>query len=197
MLGNIYLHYALVTSFEDQIRPRLKGRAWRMWYADDLVLGFERRDDAERVMAVLGKRLQRFGLTLQPEKTRLVPFQRPSRTHRRGKGPGTFDLLGSTWYWKRSRKGHGVPACKTRSSRRRRMVRSVADWCRHRHESIAAQHAALVRRLGGHFQYFGINGNVESLAKVAYHAERAWYKWLNRRSQRSRLKWEATCSMSC
>ena len=77
------------------------------------------------------------------------------------------------------------------AARRQRIVRSVYDWCRrHRHEPIAVQHAALVRRIRGHFQYFGVNGNTESLAKVAYHAERAWYKWLNRRSQRSRLRWD-------
>ena len=191
MLGNIYLHYVLDTWFEDQIRPRLKGRAHLVRYADDFAIGFELGEDAERVMAVLGKRLQRFGLRLQPTKTRLVPFHRPPRTQRRGKGPGTFDLLGFTWYWRRSRKGNWVPACKTRKARRQRIVRSVYDWCRrHRHEPIAVQHAALVRRIRGHFQYFGVNGNTESLAKVAYHAERAWYKWLNRRSQRSRLRWD-------
>ena len=191
MLGNIYLHHVLDTWFEDQIRPRLKGRAHLVRYADDFVIGFELREDAERVMVVLGKRMERFGLRLQPEKTRLVPFRRPDRTQVCGKGPGTFDLLGFTWYWRRSRRGHWVPRCKTRTSRRRRIVRNVTDWCRrHRQEPIAVQHAALARRLRGHFQYFGVNGNIRSLDKVNHHAARAWYKWLTRRSQRSRLTWD-------
>jgi hypothetical protein len=191
MLGNIYLHHVLDAWFEDQIRPRLTGRACLIRYADDLVFGFERREDAERVMDVLGKRMDRFGLRLQPAKTRLVPFQRPTREQRGGKGPGTFDLLGFTWYWRRSRRGYWVPRCKTRTSRRRRIVKNVADWCRrHRHEPVAVQHAALVRRLRGHFQYFGVNGNIRSLEKVAHHTQRVWFKWLRRRSQRSRLTWE-------
>lgn len=94
MLGNIYLHYVLDTWFEDQIRPRLKGRAHLIRYADDFVLGFELQEDAERVMGVLSKRMERFGLRLQPDKTRLVSFQRPPRTLVRGKASGTFDLLG-------------------------------------------------------------------------------------------------------
>lgn len=191
MLGNIYLHHVLDTWFEDQIRPRLKGRAHLVRFADDFVLGFELREDAERVMAVLGQRMERYGLRLQPDKTRLVPFRRPERSQDRSKGPGTFELLGFTWHWRRSRRGHWVPRCKTRTSRRRRIVRNVTDWCRrHRHEPVAVQHAALVRRLRGHYQYFGVNGNIRSLDKVAYHAARAWHKWLNRRSQRSRLNWE-------
>ena len=191
MLGNIYLHYVLDTWFEDQIRPRLKGRAHLIRYADDFVLGFELQEDAERVMGVLSKRMERFGLRLQPDKTRLVSFQRPPRTLVRGKASGTFDLLGFTWYMRRSRRGNWVPACMTRKSRRRRIVRNVSDWCRrHRHEPVAVQHAALVRRIRGHFQYFGVNGNARSLGRVVYHAERAWYKWLKRRSQRSRLNWD-------
>ena len=118
LLGNIYLHNALDTWFEDQIRPRLQGHGYLIRYADDFVLGFERREDAQRVMAVLGRRLQRFGLSLQAAKTRLIPYQRPPRSRQQGKGPGTFDFLGFTWYWRRSRKGVWVPTCKTRPARR-------------------------------------------------------------------------------
>ena len=190
MLGNIYLHYVLDAWFEDEICPRLPGRAYLIRYADDLVLGFERREDAERVQEVLGKRLARFGLRLQSAKTRLVASQRPSRTQRGGHGAGTFDFLGFTWYWRRSRKGNWVPACKTRVSRRRRIVHVLSAWCRrHRHETVPAQHAALVRRLQGHFNYFGVNGNLASLRYVVHQVERAWFKWLNRRSHRSRLNW--------
>jgi len=191
LLGNIYLHYALDTWFEDEIRPRLGGKACLVRYADDYVLGFERQDDAQRVMAVLGSRLARFGLQLQTEKTRLICFQRPSRTQSKDKGPGTFDFLGFTWYWQRSRKGPWVPRCKTRTPRLQRAMRRVSAWCRdHRRQSIPAQHAALGRRLQGHFNYFGVNGNFRSLVLLVDHAERVWYKWLCRRSQRTRLTWE-------
>ncbi len=102
ILGNVYLHYALDLWFERDIRPRLAGRALLVRYADDFVMGFERQDDAERVMAVLGKRLAKFGLILHPDKTRLLPFGRPPKEQQKGKGPGTFDFLGFTLFWVRS-----------------------------------------------------------------------------------------------
>lgn len=191
LLGNIYLHSVLDVWFEDEIRPRRQGKACLCRYADDVVFGFEREDDAQRVRAVLGKRLARFGLRLQSEKTRLIPFQRPPVSQRRGKGPGSFDFLGFTWYWHRSRSGPWVPRCKTRKRRLQRAIQKVYAWCRgHRHQSIPEQHAALGRRLQGHFNYFGVNGNFRSMDLLVYHAERAWYKWLCRRSQRTRLNWE-------
>jgi len=94
MLGNIYLHHVLDLWFEHDVRPRMRGRAILVRYADDAVLGFERRDDAERVMAVLGKRMGKYGLSLHPEKTRLVSFLRPRRGCTQRKGTATFDFLG-------------------------------------------------------------------------------------------------------
>jgi len=191
LLGNIYLHYTLDVWFEDEIRPRLQGKACLIRYADDVVLGFERQDEAQRVLTVLGKRLARFGLRLQPEKTRLIPFQRPSRAQQEGKGPATFDFLGFTWYWQRSRRGQWVPRCQTRKARLHRAIQKVYDWCQqHRHQPIPEQHTALVRRIQGHFNYFGVNGNSRSMALLVHHAQRAWYNWLCRRSQRARLTWE-------
>lgn len=190
LLANIYLHHALDLWFEREVRPRLRGDAHLVRYADDFVVCFERRDDAERVMAVLGKRLARFGLALQPDKTRLVPFGRPSPTQRGGKGPGTFDFLGFTLYWRRTRGGPWVMACRTRRARLRRAIKAVYDWCRgHRRLPVGQQHAALTRRLQGHFNYFGVNGNIRSLVILVRHAARAWYKWLRRRSQKTRLNW--------
>lgn len=119
---------------------------------------------------------------------RLLCFRRPLRRQSGGKGPQSFDFLGFTWYWRRSRRGHWVAACKTRRARLGRAIRSVRGCCRsHRHESIPVQHAALTRRLRGHYQYFGVDGNHRSLDQLRYHAERAWYRWLLRRSQRKRL----------
>lgn len=191
MLGNIYLHCVLDRWFETQVKPRMGGHALLIRYADDAVMGFERREDAERVMAVLGKRLRRYGLELHPEKTRLLPFGRPTRGQRGGKGPATFDFLGFTLHWRRTPWGTWVLACKTRRARQTRAIKAVYEYCRrHRHESIKEQHVALKRRIVGHFNYFGVNSNRSSLYTLVHHAERAWRKWLCRRSQRARLNWK-------
>ena len=191
ILGNVYLHYVLDQWFGVDVKLQLQGRATLIRYCDDFIIGFEREDDARRVMALLGKRLGHFGLSLHPDKTRLLPFRRPPAGQRRGKGPATFDFLGFTVYWERSRWGRWRMGCKTRSARLRRATRSVHDWCRrHRHLSIKDQHAALTRRLRGHFNYFGVNGNLRSLKLLVEATKPIWYKWLNRRSQRSRMTWE-------
>jgi len=191
LLGNVYLHYVLDLWFTEEVKPHLRGKATLVRYADDAVFGFERQDDAERVRAVLGERLAQFGLGVNPEKTRLLDFRQPGRSQGRGKGPSTFDFLGFSWYWRRTRRGWWSVACKTRRVRLSRAIRSVYDWCRrHRHLSVKEQHAALVRRIRGHINYFGVNGNIQSLKKVVHAATWAWFKWLNRRSQRSRLTWE-------
>ncbi len=191
LLGNVYLHYVLDLWFERDVKPRLRGRATLIRYADDFVIGFEQEDDARRVMAELGKRLERFELVLHPDKTRLLPFRRPPAGQKGGKGPATFDFVGFTLYWARTRKGRWGMSCKTRSASLRRVIQSVYDWCRrHRHLSIKAQHAALTRRIQGHFNYFGVSGNSRSLQLVIVQAKRIWYKWLCRRSQRKRLNWE-------
>ena len=191
LLGNLYLHYTLDVWFEREVKPRLGGEAVLVRYCDDFVIGFERREDAQRVAEVLGKRMERFGLKLHPEKTRLIAFERPEAGQRGGKGPGTFDFLGFTMYWRRTRSGRWQMWCKTRSKGLRRFNRAVAEWCRrHRHLPVKVQHAALKRRLVGHFNYFGVNGNIRSLARVVHATQRVWFKWLRRRSQRKRLTWE-------
>lgn len=191
LLGNVYLHYVLDLWFAEEVKPRLRGKAILVRYADDAVFGFERQDDAERVRAVLEKRLARFGLSVNPGKTRLLDFRQPQRSQGRGKGPSTFDFLGFTWYWRRTRRRGWKVTCKTRCARLSRAIRSVYDWCRrHRHLPVKAQHAALGRRIRGHFNYFGVSGNILSLRTLVNFARRAWFKWLNRRSQRSRLTWE-------
>ena len=190
LLGNIYLHHVLDVWFTREVKPRLRGKACLFRYADDFVIGFECREDAERVLAVLPQRLQRYGLTLHPAKTRLLDFRRPPAAQRRGKGPGTFDFLGFTLYWRMSQRGRWYLACKTRRARLRRAIQAAFAWCRsHRHEAVPAQHAGLRSRLQGHYNYFGVNGNLRSLACLLWHARRAWHKWLNRRSQRARLTW--------
>jgi RNA-directed DNA polymerase len=191
LLGNVYLHYVLDLWFETEVKTRLHGEAILLRYCDDFIIGFEREDDARRVVAVLDKRMGCFGLALHPDKTRLLPFRRPPKSQQSGKGPATFDFLGFTFYWARTRKGHWRMACKTRRASLRGAKASIYDWCRrHRHLSIKDQHAALHRRLRGHFNYFGVSGNYKSMMRLVEATKRSWYKWLRRRSQRRRLNWE-------
>jgi hypothetical protein len=190
-LGNIYLHYVLDLWFEREVRPRLRGSAELIRFADDLVIGFEHQEDARRVMEVLPKRMRRYGLTLHPDKTRLLRFGPPDRRQQGGKGPATFDFLGFCFYWRRDRRGRWRMWCKTRHARRRRALRSIAGWCRrYRHLSVAVQHDALRRRIQGHFNYYGVNGNFRQLKLFVEEVRRIWLKWLRRRSQRTRLTWE-------
>ena len=192
MFGNVYLHYGLDLWFERDIKPRLKGHARLIRFADDFVIGFERQDDAVRVMEVLHKRMSKYGLTLHPDKTRLIPFARPRYGQNDRSGPGTFDFLGFTMYWCRTRRGGWRLGMKTRKARIQRALVALGEWCRrHRHLSLKDQHAALSRRLRGHYQYFGVNGNARSLQQVRYRTERLWLKGLRRRGQRrNRLTWE-------
>ena len=191
LLGNIYLHYTLDEWFERDVRPRLQGRATLIRYADDFVIGFELREDADRVWEVLPKRMQRYGLSLHPDKTRLLDFRRPPRDQQSGKGPNTFDFLGFTLYWRRTQRGRWRLGCQTRRARLHRAMKAVSEWCRdHRHDPLDDQHVGLRRRFQGHMNYFGVNGNLRSVARLYYHVIVTWKKWLSRRSQRGRLTWD-------
>src|SRR5262249_8797240 len=168
------------------------GRESFVGWADDLAMALELKEDAERVMDVLGMRMVRFGLPLHPDKTRLLPFRRPPAAHRGGKGPATFDFLGFTLHWQRARSGRWGMMCKTRHARLRRSIQNVADWCRrHRHLPVKVQHAALTRRIQGHVNYSGVSGNFRSLLLLVEQAKGAWYKWLRRRSQQAHLLFPA------
>jgi hypothetical protein len=143
-------------------------------------------------MAVLPKRLGKFGLTLHPKKTRLVDFRRPQvASLTQEMRPGTFDLLGFTHFWGRSRKGARVVKRKTAKDRFRRAVRAVARWCRwHPHAPISWQHDQLVRKLRGHCAYYGITGNARRLHWYRNELQKAWGRWLRRRSQLRSLTWD-------
>jgi RNA-directed DNA polymerase len=198
ILANIYLHEVLDEWFMRQVAPRLVGRAHLVRYADDVVIIFEREQDAQRVLDVLPKRLAKYGLTLHPEKTRLVDFRRPDKRAEASSGngdarsrPGTFDLLGFTHYWAKSRKGYWVVKQKTARDRFQRALKRVADWCRrHRHEPVREQWTALKRKLLGHFGYFGITGNYQALCSFWFRVIGVWRMWLSRRSQRASTSWE-------
>jgi len=191
LLANIYLHEVLDEWFVNEVRPRLKGRATLVRYADDFVFVFAKKEDAERVFEVLPKRFGKYGLSLHPDKTRLVAFQRPRRDDDEGEGPGSFDLLGFTHHWGLSRKGNWVVMKRTAKDRFSRALRRIRDWCRlNRHEDVETQHRALSWKLNGHYSYFGVTGNYRMIARLRNETEKAWQKWLSRRSQRGRLTWD-------
>ena len=191
-LSNVYLHEVLDQWFEHEVKPRLRGRAFEVRYADDAVLVFEHEDDARRVLGVLAKRLEKYGLRLHPDKTRMVEFCRPSKSQRGGsQREHSFAMLGFTHYWGRSRKGRWVVKRKTAKDRFSRALRGFDQWCRnHRHWKLRDQQAALSRKLRGHYAYYGITGNAQALGRLRYEVERRWRKWLGRRSRSGRMSWE-------
>ena len=195
LLSNVYLHEVLDVWFEREVKHRLQGQAFLLRYADDFVLVFSCEQDARRVLDVLPKRFGKYGLTLHPDKTRLVEFRRPNRDPPSGgpldSGPGTFDLLGFTHYWGLSRRGKWVVKQKTASSRFRRALKRITVWCRgHRHQPVGVQREGLAQKLRGHFGYFGITGNSESIGRFREAVIGIWCKWLGRRSQRARVDWD-------
>lgn len=192
LLSNIYLHKVLDEWFEKEVKPRLHGPGHLIRFADDFVLVFQEEADARRVQEVLPKRFGKYGLRLHPDKTRLLRFERPepgqAPPH---EGPRSFDFLGFTHYWERSRRGTWVVKRKTASNRFTRFLLRLNLWCRgHRHTPLAEQHAALLRKLKGHYGYYGITGNSRSLSSLHHRAKRIWRKWLSRRTRDSRLTWE-------
>lgn len=195
LLANIYLHEAVDDWWVTNVRPRLRGEAFMVRYADDFVMVFASREDALRVQEVLPKRLARFGLSLHPDKTRLVEFRQP---HDDGSGPrpGNFDFLGFTHYWGRTRKGWWAVKRRTAKSRFTRALKTLNVWLRSvRILPIGEQAKLLAARLRGHFQYYGIRGNSAGISRFRWAARRLWKKWLARRSQRSLKSWKAFVSL--
>jgi group II intron reverse transcriptase/maturase len=196
ILSNLFLHSVLDDWFEREVQPRLKGKSCLIRYADDFVMGFACEEDARRVLAVLPKRFARYGLTIHPEKTRLVAFERPDRApdrpdEERRDPPGTFDLLGFTHFWSWSLKGNPVVKRRTSRSRFGRGLRSLKAWFRqNRHLEVAAQHQTLSQKLTGHFGYYGITGNSDALSRFRWSAVRLWRRSLSRRRRDGMIAWD-------
>jgi len=192
LLANVYLHHVLDEWIAHEVRPRLRGRVFEIRYADDAVLCFQHRADAEKVLRVLPKRFAKFGLTLHPEKTRLVAFGRQAlaQAERRGSKPETFDFLGFTHKCARSRRGKFTVHVKSMQKRLRRAFKAVAAWCRaHRHDPVAQQQQTLNAKLRGHYQYYGRPTNYRSLWQFYRGVRRLWHKWLSRRTRGPNLPW--------
>ena len=192
LLANVYLHYVLDEWFENDVKPRLRGQAFEIRYADDGLLCFQYQEDAEKVLAVLPKRFAKFGLTLHPEKTRLVKFGRSALAQAELEGikPATFDFLGFTHKCVKSRRGKFTVHVKTMKKRLRRGLKAVGEWCRmHRHDAVDEQHRTLSAKLRGHYQYYGRSTNYRSLGQFFRGVRNIWKKWLNRRTRGRTLTW--------
>jgi RNA-directed DNA polymerase len=196
MLSNVFPHYVLDDWFEREVQPRLKGHSFLIRFADDFVMGFTCEEDARKVMDVLPKRFEKYDLTIHPEKTRLVPFERPSDRPKPSATAtrvpaGSFDLLGFTHYWGRSRQGYWVVKRKTSKSRLRRGLTAIAQWCRkNRHQALAAQQSTLSQKIRGHCAYYGITGNASALSQFRSGVVEIWRKWLGRRHRGGEVTWE-------
>jgi RNA-directed DNA polymerase len=193
LLANVYLHFVLDQWIEHDVKAHLRGKVFVIRYADDAVLCFQYREDAEKVLQVLPKRFARFGLTLHPEKTRLVEFGRQALTRaiRSGTKTATFEFLGFTHKCARSRRGKFTVQVKTMKKRLRRSLKAVAEWCQvHRHDRVNKQQAILNAKLRGHYQYYGRPTNYRGLWKFYRGVVRTWKKWLDRRTRGRTLTWE-------
>lgn len=194
LLSNVYLHYVLDLWFELVVKPRLRGEAYLVRFADDFVICFQYRADAEKVLDVLPKRFEKFGLALHPDKTRLLEFGRFAEQNAKSRGekkPATFDFLGFTHICAWSRWGRFTIHVRTMRKRLRRGLNEIAAWCRrHMHDPVKEQCAALNAKLRGHYQYYGRPTNMPSLRKFYRGVRRCWRKWLNRRTRGKIFTWE-------
>jgi group II intron reverse transcriptase/maturase len=188
LMGNIFLHQVVDDWYVHTVRPRMRGRTFLVRYGDDFVLGCELESDARRIMTALPKRCARFGLTIHPQKTAVVAFSKPSTHAKEPPEKSTFEFLGFTHYWARSRQGYWVIKRRTAKKRLRRTLTALWQWCRsHRHRKVEEQHQELCQKLRGHYQYYGIRGNHRLMEVVLRHAENAWRYWLSRRSQKGMI----------
>ena len=191
VLSNIFLHHVLDEWFVRDVQPRMKGRCFLLRFADDFVIGCEVEEDARRIMAVLPKRFARFHLTIHPQKTRLMGFRKPARRETADTGNGTFDFLGFTHYWAKSRLGNWVLKRRTAKKRVRRAKQALWQWCRHnRHRPLKEQYQALCQKVRGHYQYYAIRGNYRALESLLASVRKAWRYWLGRRSRESYIPWD-------
>jgi group II intron reverse transcriptase/maturase len=195
ILSNIYLHYVLDLWVEAWRKSRARGEVYIVRYADDFVMGFQYRDDAEAFHQALGERMQKFGLELKEEKTRLIEFGRFAAENRakRGEGkPETFEFLGFTHICARRRKdGRFTVRRKTIAKRLRKKVGEVTrelKW--NRHMPVPEQGKWLRSVVRGYFQYHAVPGNGQTLVRFKALVSRAWLRALRRRSQKGRgLTW--------
>jgi len=179
LLANVFLHYVVDEFVHNWRKTEAKGEVCIVRYADDFVIALEREDEAMELLRLLTERLAGYGLSVNTQKTRLVRFGR-------GGGSGTFDFLGLTRIAGKDRRGGYLVRRKTARKRFTRSLQAVTEWRRkRRHEAMSWQWSELCVKLRGDYNYYGVRGNYEALARFR---DKAWKRWmvsLRRRSQKS------------
>ena len=190
ILANIFAHYAIDEWIKEMVQPHCKGAARLFRYADDAVICCQFKEDAQRIMEALPKRLEKFKLQLNEEKTKLVSFDK--KLAERGVEQGTFDFLGFTFYIGRSLKGWMIPKVRTRAKTIRAKLNKVTAWAklvRNRHP-LKTVWKIFIAKVRGHIQYYGVSHNSRWVGSFIHQAVKIMFKWLNRRSQRKSFTWE-------
>ena len=194
MLSNIFLHYVLDLWFEKKVKPGVQGACHLVRYADDYICMVQTVDDARHIEQALRERFAKFDLELHPEKTRVVSFGRYERTNaqRQKRKANTFDFLGFTHFCGRSRKGRFIVGRRTSRKKFRKRCKELSDWLKRIRNFVSTKEwwPILVAKLRGHYQYYGVSGNMPMLRRYYSLALRLALKWLNRRSQRKSFNWK-------
>lgn len=190
VMSNIFAHYAIDTWIEEMVKPVCKGTVELFRYADDAVICCQNDEDAQRIRKTIGKRLEKFKLQLNEEKTKLVPFDKGLA--KQGIAQGTFDFLGFTFYWDKSRTGGMIPKLKTRGKTIRAKLKKVTKWAKQirNQKSLKEIWETLKAKLRGHVQYYGVSHNTKKVNQFIGAVTKIMFKWLNRRSQRKSFTWE-------
>jgi group II intron reverse transcriptase/maturase len=189
ILSNIFAHYVIDEWFEGVVKPHCRGKVALFRYADDVVICCQYDSDRARIEKALSGRLAKYKLMLNEEKTRCVNFCKPET--RRAKRD-TFDFLGFTFYWGRSRNGAALPKLKSCGKRLSKKLKQVGEWAeknRHRYRMMEIW-KRFCAKLRGHIQYYGVSFNIVNVKTFLRQATRILFKWLNRRSQRKSFSWE-------
>ena len=195
VIANIYMHYALALWYEVKLKKTLKGESGLVIYADDFVATFQYKDDAIRFLEAVKERFAFFGLELEPDKTRLLEFGRFAEQDRKKRGEGrpeTFDFLGFTHYCsKHKSSGNFKLGRKTAKKKQRVKLIEMNQWIkRNRHQRLKDLFGMVNLKLRGHYQYYGVTDNINSIADFLFYTRRMLFKWLNRRSQKRSYNWE-------
>lgn len=193
VIANLYMHYVLVWWFKEVIKPKLKGYAGLTVYADDFVVCFQHKEDAEFFYEHLKKRMEHFGLQLEESKSRLIEFGRYAQenAHRRGRKAETFDFLGFTHYCSQSRNGRFRVKRKTSRKKFRKKCKEIHALLKEiRHWDVKLIVGKLNRILVGYNHYYGITDNYHALEKFRGFVIKRLYYWLNRRSQKTSYTWD-------
>ncbi|MCA1617703.1 MAG: group II intron reverse transcriptase/maturase, partial [Acidobacteria bacterium] len=186
ILANVYLHYALDLWFQEVVKFHMRGEACLIRYADDFVCAFEYEEDAEAFFKALEFRLEKFGLQLAADKTRVIHFSRINKP-----GASRFDFLGFEFRWDKDRAGKPHVVRRTSRKKLRNSIANFTQWCKqHRNVRLKVLFPQLNRKLRGYYNYYGVTGNAVGLKEFHSRAMEILLKWLNRRSQRRSFNWQ-------